>query len=59
MQETATDLPAGGNSNNGAICGPFARNVNNDAANANWNQRGRVAICSVTCDRPYFLKNRG
>ena len=45
---------AGGISNRGAFCGPFARNVNNDAANANWNQRGRVAICSVTCGRPYF-----
>ena len=55
MQETATDLPAGGNSNNGAICGPFARNVNNDASNANWNQRGRVAICSVTCDDRTFI----
>lgn len=33
--------PSGGNSNNGVICGPFARNVNNDASNANWNRRGR------------------
>lgn len=33
--------PSGGNSNNGVICGPFARNVNNDAWNANWNRRGR------------------
>ena len=33
--------PSGGNSNNGVICGPFARNVNNDASNVNWNRRGR------------------
>ena len=32
----------GGNSNNGAICGSWARNFNNDAGNANWNQRGRA-----------------
>lgn len=31
----------GGNSNNGAIDGGFARNFNNDAANANWNRRSR------------------
>ena len=32
---------SGGDSNAGVICGPFARNVNNDASNANWNRRGR------------------
>jgi hypothetical protein len=35
---------AGGDSGNGAICGPFARAVNNDAADAGWYHRGRVAI---------------
>ena len=35
---------AGGHSDNGAICGPFARAVTNDAANANWSRRGRVAL---------------
>ena len=35
---------AGGDSGNGALCGPFARDVNNDAANAGWDRRGRVAL---------------
>lgn len=43
----------GGNSNNGSNDGAFARNVNNDATNSNWNQRGREAkkstdyVCSL------------
>lgn len=36
----------GGNSNNGAIDGAFARNFNNDASNQNWNRRGRETILS-------------
>ena len=39
--KTASSQPAGGKSNNGVSCGPFARNVNNAASNANWNHRGR------------------
>ena len=35
---------AGGDSSNGALCGPFARDVGNDAAYATWGRRGRVAI---------------
>ena len=35
---------AGGTSSYGALCGPFARNVRDGAASANWNQRGRVAL---------------
>lgn len=34
----------GGNSNNGARYGAFARNFNNDASNQNWNRRGRETI---------------
>lgn len=34
----------GGNSNNGANDGAFARNFNNDASNSNWNRRGRRTI---------------
>jgi hypothetical protein len=35
---------AGGTSVLGAVCGPFARYVNDDAAYAGWDRRGRVAI---------------
>ena len=35
---------AGGSSDTGAICGPFARSVSADAANAYWDLRGRVAL---------------
>ena len=35
---------AGGGSYAGALCGPFARYVNSDAAAAGWDQRGRVAL---------------
>ena len=35
---------AGGNSNYGAVCGPFARGVNSDASYADWSRRGRVAL---------------
>ena len=35
---------AGGNSYDGAICGPFARGVDDDASDADWHRRGRVAI---------------
>ena len=35
---------AGGHSDHGAVCGPFARNVYLDAASAGWGQRGRVAL---------------
>ena len=35
---------AGGSSYNGAVCGPFARAVDSDAAAAAWSQRGRVAL---------------
>lgn len=34
----------GGNSNNGASDGAFARNFNNTASNSNWNRRGRRTI---------------
>jgi hypothetical protein len=37
-------LYAGGLSLYGAFCGPFARAVNNDAARAYWDLRGRVAL---------------
>ena len=35
---------AGGDSDYGAICGPFARSVADDAAYACWTRRGRVAL---------------
>ena len=35
---------AGGASTNGALCGPFARYVGDDAAYAGWDLRGRVAL---------------
>ena len=35
---------AGGNSDYGALCGPFARSVLSAAAYASWAQRGRVAL---------------
>ena len=35
---------AGGASVYGAVCGPFARGVNIDAASAYWDHRGRVAL---------------
>ena len=35
---------AGGASSDGAVCGPFARGVNRDAAYAGWHRRGRVAL---------------
>ena len=35
---------AGGSSDAGAVCGPFARFVGHAAANANWDRRGRVAL---------------
>ena len=35
---------AGGSSYSGAFCGPFARTVDTDAAYANWDRRGRVAL---------------
>ena len=35
---------AGGDSTNGAICGPFARAVDADASAADWAHRGRVAL---------------
>ncbi|MGM9703188.1 MAG: hypothetical protein ACI3YZ_06540 [Prevotella sp.] len=35
---------AGGDSYYGVICGPFARNVDNDASRAYWGRRGRCAL---------------
>ena len=37
-------LYAGGLSADGAVCGPFARNVSDDASYAYWYRRGRVAL---------------
>ena len=35
---------AGGSSSDGVVCGPFARDVNNDASRVGWDRRGRCAL---------------